>query len=95
MLEIILIIFFAKKIGSIAENKGHKKGAYIALAVVFWVVGEFMGAIVGAIVTGDTGLGTYFFALVGAAVGALVSYLLVNGLQDRSIHQKPDSHFAK
>ena len=59
MLEIILIIYLAKKIGARVEMKGYKKGGYIAMFIAFWILGEFIGAFIGVIVTGSEGLAVY------------------------------------
>ena len=83
MLEIILIVYLAKKIGAKVEEKGYKKGGYIFMFVAFWILGEFLGAILGAIATGEEGMTIYLFALVGAAVGAFLSFAIVGGLNQK------------
>jgi MFS family permease len=95
MLEIILIISLSKKIGTIAENKGHKKGGYIALFVILWILGEIIGAIAGVAITGDDGFGFYIFAIIGAAIGALIAFVVTNNLQDKSFLKQPDSYFSE
>lgn len=78
MLEIIGIIVFAKHLAGVAEGKGRSKG-WAALGVLFWVIGEIVGAFAGALVMGD-GLGLYLTALIGAAVGAGIAWLIVTNL---------------
>ncbi len=84
MLEIILIIWLSKKIGTIAVKKGHKPGGYKAVFVILWIIGEISGAIIVAIITNDDGLMLYLGALLGAAGAAMISFTIVNGLSDKS-----------
>ncbi|NJK33210.1 MAG: hypothetical protein HC927_12840 [Deltaproteobacteria bacterium] len=78
MLEIIVLVIFAKKLAEIAQNKGQSRG-WAALGVAGWIVGEILGGVIGFIVLGD-GFGPYMFALLGAALGAGVAYMIVNNL---------------
>ncbi len=84
MLEIILVIFLAKRIGKIAEKKGHKKRPNIIFFVVMWIAGEIIGALLGAFLAKGQIYTTYFLALIGAAVGAMIAFRIVNNLDDRS-----------
>ncbi len=88
MLEIIILINLAKKIGVIVEQKGRKKGRYQFMMVAFWFGGEFFGAIVGAIVAElaleNEGLGNllaYILALLCAILGVVVAFLIAKNLQ--------------
>jgi hypothetical protein len=69
---------FAKHLAGVAEGKGRPKG-WAALGVVFWIVGEFLGAFAGALFIGD-GIGLYLAALVGAAIGSGIAWLIVTNL---------------
>ena len=89
MLEVLLIIFLAKKIGRMAENKDHKKGGYIAMFVIFWVLGEILGGVAGAFATRSGGLEIYIFAIVGAGSGTAISFIIVSSLTDRTIVKEP------
>ena len=81
MLEILLLIFLTKKIGEICQDKGRKAGGYKALTVVLWFGGEIVGAILGLVATsGEGGALVYVLALIGAAVGAVISFTIVNNL---------------
>jgi len=66
MLEIVILIFLGGKIGKIAESKVRKKIGYQLMLVALWIGGEFfgflVGAVLGAIATGEEDGG----ALVGA-----------------------------
>ena len=79
MLEIIALWTLTKRIGRIIEEKGRKSGWYKALTVILWFGGEIIGAIMGAVITGADGSAqclVYIFALVGAAAGAGIAYLI-------------------
>jgi hypothetical protein len=80
MLEIILIIFLSRKIGVKAEEKGYPKGKYIFMFVAFWILGEFTVAFIAATIIGRVDLILYLFALLGAAIGALSAFAVVNNL---------------
>ncbi len=83
MLEIILLIFLTRRIGEIVEEKGRKGGWYKVLTVVLWIGGEVIGAVIGAIVAGVSGSSEfliYVFALLGAGVGAGLSFIIAKSL---------------
>jgi hypothetical protein len=80
MLEIFLLWTLSKKIAEIAKNKGRMAAGYVVLFIFSWIFGEFAGAVFGAIATGGEGLGLYVFAIVGAAAGAIFSFVLVSSL---------------
>jgi len=83
MLEILTLWTLTKQIGKIVEQKGHGSGGYKVLTVVLWFGGEIVGAIVGAAITGgdkSAQCAVYFVALVGAAAGAGIAYLIANNL---------------
>jgi mannitol-specific phosphotransferase system IIBC component len=54
----------------------------VALGVVFWLGGEFMGAIVGTLL--GLGMGSYLVAVVVAIVGAFVAWTIVKSLPVRA-----------
>ncbi len=88
MLEILALLALTKKIGAIAETKGRKAGGYKLLTVVLWIGGEFIGAFIGAAIgNGDT-CATYAVAIAGAAIGAGIAYLIVNGLSEQYPQQQ-------
>jgi hypothetical protein len=64
--------------GDAASEKGRSKG-WAALGVAFWLGGELMGAIVGGLLGLDS-LALYGVALLMAAAGVLVAYLVVKAL---------------
>lgn len=76
MLEIVLLIVLTRKIGEICERKGRKATGYKILLVVLWIGGELFGAILGALLTGGEGVALYVLALLGAATGAGIAFLI-------------------
>jgi hypothetical protein len=78
MLEIFGIIAFARLLSRTAVEKGRSKG-WAALGVLFWIGGELMGFIVGALLGLET-LAQYGIALLMAGAGVLVAYLVVKAL---------------
>ena len=75
MLEIVFLIWYVKKLAGIAATK-HRSSGWGALGAIGWVGGEVSGGIVGAR-GGAVGMDLYGYALLGAAVGAVVAYLVV------------------
>ena len=73
MLEILLLVFLAKKIGKIAEEKGRRPGRFKTLLVALWFAGEILGFIIVILLSGTT-LMAYLFALFCGAIGAVVSF---------------------
>ena len=75
MLEIIVVIFMVRSIGKIVHEKGGKAWGYQLLLIVLWLLGELIGAIIGALVVGgDNILVMWIFALVGALAGAKIAF---------------------
>jgi hypothetical protein len=80
MLEILLLIWLTNKIGKIADERGHRSGPYKLMTVLFWFGGEFLGAAIGASLSG-TSLVTYGIAILGAAAGAIIANWIAKGLK--------------
>ena len=79
MLEILGIIWFARKLGRIAEEKGRQPGGYKFLGVASWIGGEIIGAVIGAS-TGDQAA-VYVFAILGAIISNVITYSIVSNLE--------------
>jgi hypothetical protein len=85
MLEIIGILLFTNRVGTIAKRKGVDGCLYQFLVVALWIVGEIIGIIIGVIITEGEESGiciSYIFALVGAIIGPGIILLYVNHLPD-------------
>jgi uncharacterized membrane protein YeaQ/YmgE (transglycosylase-associated protein family) len=94
MLEIIALIYLTRRVGEIAREKGRKAGWFKLMTVVLWLGCEIGGAIAGGIATALMGWPEaviYVFALVGAVVGAALSFLIVKTLpvRDAAFMQQP------
>lgn len=79
MIELIVIWKLTISIGNIASQKSLKKLGYQTMAVILWVCGEIFGAIVLPTFLGTNGSFwlNYFYALLGAGIGAGVAILVV------------------
>lgn len=80
MLEILFLVWFCKKLASIARDK-NRSGGWGALGAIFWVGGEVSGFVVGTSGHADGGA-AYGFALVGAVIGALIAFMIVKSLPE-------------
>jgi hypothetical protein len=79
MLEILFLIFLAKKMGKIVEAKGREPGRYKAMLVAFWFGGEILGLIIGRAIVGEYAA-IYLIALIGAGVGAVAAFGVASNL---------------
>ena len=92
MLEIILLIVLTRRIGEIVEAKGRRGGWYKLLTVVLWIGCEIIGGIIGGIVAATTGSGNLFIylsALLGAAVGAGLSFVVAKSVTPLAYDRPP------
>jgi hypothetical protein len=87
MLEIVILIILAGKIGKIVESKGRKKIGYQLMLIGLWLGGEIfggiLGGIIGAIAVGDEDGSMLFgigFALVFAITGAVIAFQIAKNL---------------
>jgi hypothetical protein len=81
MLEILFLIWFCKKLASMARDK-NRPGGWGALGALFWIGGEITGAVIGA--KSSTYAETssiYIYAIMGALLGALAAYIIVSTLK--------------
>jgi hypothetical protein len=84
MLEILLLIYLSKKIGIMAETKGHSRTTYRVLTFVAWFFFEFVGAVIGIMMFGNNGYEFYLIGLLCAAGGYGLMYFIVNALPDKN-----------
>ena len=94
MLEILALVYLTRRIGDIAREKGRKAGWFKFMTVVLWIGCEIGGAVAGGIAAALLDWPeavTYLFALVGAVVGAGLSFLIVKTLpvRDAALMQPP------
>ena len=81
MLEILFLVWFCKKLASIAREK-NRPGGWGAVGAVGWIGGEISGAVIGASSTSAQGMDLYGYALMGAIVGALAAWIFVRSLSE-------------
>jgi hypothetical protein len=89
MLEIFFLRWFGKKLGLMAESKGHKPGKFKVMGIGFWFLGEIVGFVIGLILVAGMNSDSafylaYFPALGLAAAGAFIAYSITNALPDLS-----------
>lgn len=75
MLEIIAVMMLVNSNKKNAIQRGRKPGAFIALTLALWFGLEFLGFILG-LAMGAEGVGLYLPALLLAAIGGVISYLV-------------------
>jgi hypothetical protein len=80
MLEIIILVGFVRRLAAIAKSKG-RSGSWGGLGALFWIGGELIGFVVGAVTANDVGAGVYVLALVFAAIGATMAWVIVKNLR--------------
>ncbi len=88
VLEILFLVYLCKSLGQKLRDKGRSAGWYQFLLVVLWFGGEIFGGVV-ALVFGIDGLGMYLGALLGAAGGATIAFVIANSLAPLSPHGAP------
>jgi hypothetical protein len=85
MLEILLLRFLCIRMGELVRNKGQSPLLYQVMLVVFWFGGEFFGGMAAGAAQALRGEGAgvapfdlsiYFAALVGAACGGGLAFLV-------------------
>ena len=100
MLEIILLVVLCGKVGKIVGPKGYSTGWFKFFVVISWFGGEIGGAILGAIVGIVANPGAaqppmgmiYICALVGAAVGVGIVFMIANSLAQKAPPPFPPGH---
>jgi hypothetical protein len=88
MLEIILLFFLCRSLGTTLRNKGRSPIGFQIMLVLGWIacefIGGFIGFIVGAIVTGEEDSALLFGiggALAGAISAAVTVFMIAKSLE--------------
>ena len=79
MLEILLLVYLCRQLGQTLRAKGRSAAWYQFLLVVLWFGGELFGGVV-ALILGIDGIGMYLGALLGAAGGAAIGFVIAHSL---------------
>jgi hypothetical protein len=89
MIEIVLLIGLCRNIGRKVRNRGRSAVGFQLMLVGMWFGGEFIGGVVGTIITTladgqytGPGLLAYIMALAGAGIGAWGAFKIVNSLSN-------------
>ena len=82
MLEIIFLVWFCKKLASIAKGK-NRSGSWGALGAIGWIGGEILGFVLGAdaLDRGGDLFDVYPMMLGCAGAGALLAWVIVATLK--------------
>ena len=83
MLEIIALIYFSRKMGNLAEQKGQRKGLWQFFTVLAWFVAEFIGAFLSVIIFSTDEIVAMLPLAYGSAIG---SYFILRAI----LSKKPD-----
>ncbi len=101
MLEIFLIIALCSAIGKMLTNKGYTtRWPFQLLFVCLWFGGELFGAVVGMGLSANPATGgpdmvsVYVCALIGAACGAVVAFVIVGILPAQDGQYDFEDHYA-
>ena len=97
MIEIIVVIFLCRRLGRFMRAKGRRPLALQILLVLCWFGGEILGGIVFVIFQAirgepvdDLNLMFYAVALLGAACGAGLTFLLASIIPPAPAMEKKD-----
>jgi hypothetical protein len=96
MLEILALFVLCRNIGRMARAKGWRSFRYQLLLVILWLVGEFVGGLIGGIaivmyanfvgpLADEAALLPYLVALIGAVICANIAFRIVRGLPDLTV----------
>jgi len=78
MVEIIALLVLVQKIGDMARRRGRSVNLFGTLLVACWFCGELAGMVLGYKLYGNALM--YVLALVGAAVGTVIAFLIARSL---------------
>ena len=91
MLEILIVIALCTKMGKMLRAKGRKPLMMQITLVVMWIAGEFIAGFIAGVLhvlrngqNAEMGFGVYVCAIVGAAIGAGIAFLIAHLLPDQS-----------
>jgi hypothetical protein len=86
MLEILLLVFLGKRLGTILRAKGRSAGWMQALLVVCWFGGEIIGGMAVVVMdqmrggSGQFDAGVYIGCLLGAIGGTVIVFVIAKSL---------------
>ena len=80
MIEIVILVFLAIKIGKMAKKKGLKQSTWVIYTVLSWIGGEIIGVIAGFIMFDKSNI--ISIMLMGLA-GAIGGYFIIKHQLDK------------
>lgn len=80
MIEIVILVFLAIKIGKMAKKKGLKQSTWVIYTVLTWIGGEFIGVAAGLAIFDKSNLVSIL--LMGLA-GAIGGYFIIKHQLDK------------
>jgi ABC-type maltose transport system permease subunit len=80
MIDIVILVFLAIKIGKMAKKKGLKQSAWVIYTVLSWIAGEIVGVIAGFAIFDKSNLVSIM--LLGLA-GAIGGYFIIKNQLDK------------
>lgn len=87
MLEISILFALSRYAYATATRKGYPGAAFVALAVVGWfgcgIAGAVIGYLANPMFVDDFSFGAVLGYILGVAVSGVVTYLIVDGLNDQ------------
>lgn len=97
MLEIFVVIGLCKKMGELMRGKGYEKPFWFQFFVpIFWLGGEFIGALVYSILravrgepAGGFDLKLYLVAIVAAALATALYFVIAKSFPTRAPEELP------
>jgi hypothetical protein len=90
MIEIIFLFLLCRDIGKIVRKNGRKAIGFQLALIALWFCGEFLGLIVGIVVTTQidgrfegVGILAYIFAIAGAIVGSIFAFRIAKSTRPK------------
>jgi hypothetical protein len=82
MIEIIVLIFLTRGIGSIVMEKGYNPTPFKTLTIILWFLVEVLAILI-ALPTAKSNAAAYFWGFIGAGIGAAIIFLIVLSLPEK------------
>jgi hypothetical protein len=78
MAEIVVLWILCRRISAVARQRKRDPFHYQVLLVALWILGEFLAAVVGVMLTGSLNIVVYIIALIGAVIGSSIAFKRVS-----------------
>jgi membrane protein DedA with SNARE-associated domain len=94
MLEIWIIIAVSRNIAAMMRQKGRSAAGYVTIFVFLWIIGEVGGLILGVMMAeqnADNEWMIWVFAIVGAAGGGTLGYVIAASMPAAEVEYDDDN----